>query len=38
MWRRNRYPYTYLSLSGLLGVDDTIEAVSQDTDANHLNK
>ena len=33
----NRMP-TYLSLSGLLGVDDTVEAVSQDADANHLFK
>lgn len=28
----------YLSLSGLLGVDDTVEAVSEDADTNHLNK
>ena len=34
--RRN--PDEDLSLTGLLGVDDTVEAVSQDADANHLNK
>ncbi len=27
-----------MSLTGLLGVDDTIEAVSQDANADHLNK
>ena len=27
--------YMYLSLSGLLGVDDGLEAVSQNTHANH---